>query len=535
MNSHINHAENLQNSATRRIDIDAILTQQHGYKRPKLAVVYPWQSPFMYTRSVESLLHLQRPEGYDVDCFRGSGWSPALRHLNGCEQAMTWGANYIVIVGSDQTYPPDLLCRLVAHMEVGVEVIGCLVPTRGFLAHNDGMRPFGRVAWRFKASTDGLHTKAREYHGQSIDGDMLELINPHDGVLQRVNFIGSGVIMFRREHLEALAQPWFYEAIDPISQQRFSSMDTKFCWRLQCEAGAKVYVDVSIPIGHLHVFQIDPSFEDRFSDWAIPTPNADMDICRYLPTAVPHSTISDDAPTPTTNSGLPSSFFDRYRRDYATMSFSEHQRLYSIIERVYPEQTHFNVKASEEFFQELINHNIVPRVLEIGGWRGELANAMLSQFYDITSWHNIEICAEAVAKHVCRDQFARYTCGTGNDFFWNEKPNWIQMFNTLVLSHVVEHMRLENFAGTIAHCAAKGIDYLYLDIPHITEDSHKTWQGWTNTHVLEGGWNDIEAILTKHGYSIFYTGGTGESSRRSYASERGMVALKKEHLAHANS
>ena len=532
MNPYINHAKSLQNGATRRIDIDAILAQQQGYKNPSLAVVYPWQSPFMYTRSVESLLHLQRPEGYDVDFFRGSGWSPALRHLNGCEQAMTWGANYIVIVGSDQTYPADLLCRLMAHMESGVDVIGCLVPTRGFLAHNTGMRPFGRVAWRFKASTDGLHTKVREYHGQSIDGDMLELINPADGVLQRVNFIGSGVIMFRREHLEALAQPWFYEAIDPVSQQRFSSMDTKFCWRLQCEAGAAVYVDVSIPIGHLHVFQIDPSFEGRFSDWAIPTPSADMDICRYLPTAVPHSTTSDDVPqSPPPQASLPSSFFDRYRRDYATMPFAEHQRIYGIIERVYPDQSCFDRQGVALFLETLLMAGVTPSVLELGGWKGELAHAMLQQFRDIRLWHNIEICREAIEKSVCRDIYARYTCSTLSDFFWNEKPNWIQMCNTLILSHVVEHMRLQDFAGTIAHCAEKKLDYLYLDIPHITEDSHKAWRGWTNTHVLEGGWQDIEAILAQHGYSKV----SGESTPRCYASQRGMVTLRKEQLAHADT
>ena len=531
MNPYINHAKSLQNGATRRIDIDAILTQQQGYKNPSLAVVYPWQSPFMYTRSVESLLHLQRPEGYDVDFFRGSGWSPALRHLNGCEQAMTWGANYIVIVGSDQTYPADLLCRLVAHMESGIDVIGCLVPTRGFLAHNDGMRPFGRVAWRFKASTDGLNAKVREYHGQTMDGDMLELINPDDGILQRVNFIGSGVIMFRREHLEALAQPWFYEAIDPISQQRFSSMDTRFCWRLQCEAGATVYVDVSIPIGHLHVFQIDPSFEERFSDWAIPSPSSDMDICRYLPTAVPYSTMSDESPTPASTRVLPSSFFDRYRRDYAAMSFVEHQHLYRIIERAYPDQTHYDEQAVAAFFTELLAADVVPSVLEIGGWKGELANAMLTQFRDIRSWHNIEICAEAIEKTVCHDQWARYTCDTGTDFFWNEKPTWIQIFNTLVLSHVVEHMRLQDFAGTIAHCASNGIDYIYLDVPHITEDSHKTWRGWTNTHVLEGGWNDIEGILAQHGYGKV----SGESTPRCYASARGYLALRKEQGANAVS
>ena len=510
----------------------AILAQRNGSPHtPKLGVVYPWQSPFMYTRCVESLLHLTHPPGYNVSFWRGSGWSPALRHLHGVEQAYNWGADYIVIVGSDQLYEPDLLCRLVARMGAGFEAVACMLPTRGFLAWNHGMKPFGKVAWRFKASTDGLQAKVRQYHGQAIDPDMLELIDPSDGEMQRCHFIGSGVIMFRREHLDAMRKPYFYESIDPISQQRYSSMDTRFAWRLQWEAGATLWVDTTINVKHLHLFAIDSSFSDRFADWAVPHPDADPDICRYLPTAFPHSTISDESPAPASTPVLPSSFFDRYRRDYATMPFAEHQRVYSTIERVYPDQSCFDRQAVAAFIQLLLAHGVTPAVLELGGWKGELAHVILKEFREIHVWHNIEICREAVQKTVCHDIWARYTCNTLNDFFWHEKPNWVQMYNTLILSHVAEHMRLEDFAGTITHCAAKGIDYLYLDIPHITEDSHKAWHGWTNTHVLEGGWNDIEAILAQHGYSKV----SGESTPRYYVSPRGMGTLRKEQQAYAVS
>ena len=507
-------------SAMRHIDMDAIIAQRNGgYHAPKLAVVYPWQSPFFYTRCVESLLHLQHPPGYEVDYFRGTGWSPALRHINGCEQAMGWGADYIVIVGADQLYEPDMLCRLVARMEEGYEAVACMVPTRGFLAWNHGMKPFGKVAWRFKPSTDGFQTKTRQYRGQAIDADMLGLVNPADGDMQLCHMVGSGVIMFRREHLEALHKPWFYESIDPLTQQRWASMDTRFSFRLQWEAGARLWVDTSIKIRHLHIFAIDDSFPGRFEDWATPHPDADQDICKYLPTAFPDSTMADDAPEKPT---LPSAFFDNYRAKYVKMAFAEHQQVYNTIERIYPEQRCYDREAVVTFLEKLITHGVIPFVLELGGWKGELARDMLEQWKDmrvISGWYNVEICREAVAKTICHD--SRYTCNTLDGFFWDVKPGWVQMCNTLVLSHVVEHMRLQDFAATITHCADRKIDYVYLDIPHITADSRKAWQGWTNTHVLEGGWDDIEAILVQNGYVQWAV----DNSSRCYASKKGMRAL----------
>lgn len=514
---------------TKRIDFDAILATRHGGHAPRLAVCYIWQSPFLMTRAAESLLALERPAGWTISFHRGTGWGPACRHIDACDKALKAGADWILILGADQVYEPDLLCRITARLSEGYETCAALVPTRGFVTTNEGMRPFQRMAWRFKPANEGMHILSRAYRGQQLDGDMIEIIDPDAGEMQQVTCIGSGVLCFHRDHLLALKKPWFYESIDHETQQRYACMDTTFTFRLGTEAGATIWVDTTINVRHLHLFAIDPSFSERFADWAVPAPSADMDICRYLPTAVPHSTIGDDTTEPASRAVLPSSFFDRYRRDYATMPYAEHQQAYSLIERAYPDQSCYNRQAVAALLSQLLTAGVSPSVLELGGWKGELAHAMLDQFRAIRLWHNIELCREAVEKTVCKDIWARYTCQTLGDFFWNSKPNWIQMYNTLILSHVVEHMRLEDFAGTMAHCAAKGIDYLYLDIPHITEASHKTWHGWTNTHILEGGWQDLEAILARHGYDKM----SGESTPRCYASQRGMLTLRKEQIIHA--
>lgn len=226
---------------------------------------------------------------------------------------------------------------------------------------------------------------------------------------------------------------------------------------------------------------------------------------------------------------LPGVFFDYWRAQYETFSFTDHQRIYSVIERVYPEQVYYDRQAVATLLQKLLAHDIRPCVLELGGWKGELARDMLAQFPQVALWANVEICREAVTKRVCQDP--RYTATTLGDFFWRAQPAWAEGYNTIVLSHVVEHMRLQDFAGTIAHCAAKAIAYLYIDIPDLGGGEPQGWQGLTATHILEGGWNDLEAILAQHGYLKF----SGESTPRWYASQRGMQALRKEQSAYASA
>jgi len=240
---------------------------------PKLAVCWIWGSPFVWTRSVESMLQLRRPAGVNVEFFRGTGWGPAKRHLDACEKAFAAGADYFLILGADQVYEPDLLERLWARVQEGYEVVSAMVPSRG--CFRTDMQPFQPMAWRVKPSPD---LKPIPWSDQAYAP-----INPADGPMQQIDFIGSGVLLFRREHLEALGRPWFFEQIDPTTQIRTACMDTRFVWRLKMEADALVWVDTTIKVRHLHAFEIDESFQERFADYAVPGVGP-SDICQ-LPSA----------------------------------------------------------------------------------------------------------------------------------------------------------------------------------------------------------------------------------------------------------
>lgn len=254
----------------------------------KLAFGVPWSSPFGWTAATDALLRMERPawarnavghwEPLEVRYFRGSGWCPAARHTSLCEQALEWGADLILVLGADQIHPPDTLVRLVERFNQGFALVAAMVPARGFVGWQD-MKPFQPMAWRLRS---GSELDLAGLNGLADAKNEIDVVDPADGEIQRANFIGSGVLMFHRDHLLALKRPWFYESVDRESYRRLACMDTTFVWRLQTEAGAELWVDTTIKVRHLHAFEIDETFQTRFGDWAGPG-SGDPAICRYEP------------------------------------------------------------------------------------------------------------------------------------------------------------------------------------------------------------------------------------------------------------
>lgn len=254
----------------------------------RLAFGVPWTSPFGWTRTTDTLMNLQRPqmvrnvwgqlEPLETRYFRGAGWCPARRHIHLCEQALEWGADLIVILGADQIYEEDLLSRLVDRWndpKYNGSVIAALVPSRAYIGWQP-MEPFQRMAWILKGPVDA----DKVLRGEELNE--TRVIDPKDGDMQRINFIGSGVLMFHRDHLLSLAQPWFRENVNPKTYERLASMDTGFVWRLQSEAGADVWCDTTIKVKHIHPSEIDETWTTRFQDWKVENVGP-RDICQYKP------------------------------------------------------------------------------------------------------------------------------------------------------------------------------------------------------------------------------------------------------------
>lgn len=217
-------------------------------------------------------------EALETKYFRGAGWCPARRHASLCEQALAWGADLILILGADQVYHEDLLCRLIDRWNdptYNGSVIAALVPARGYIGWQD-MEPFQRMAWRITGPVDADAVLRGE------EQNNVEVIDPEGGDMQPINFIGSGVLMFHRDHLLSLQLPWFQETINPLTYERLASMDSGFVWRLQAEAGAHAWVDTTIEVGHLTIMKADKTFAKRFADWKDPG-MGQLNLCNYQP------------------------------------------------------------------------------------------------------------------------------------------------------------------------------------------------------------------------------------------------------------
>jgi len=247
--------------------------------RVKIAVCVPWASPFIWTRFSEAALQVRAPAGTEIQWVFGKGWCPARRHTDAIEKALDWGADLVCIFGADQIAPPDLLERLYARFLEGKQVVCALVPSRGFFGHNVGTKPFQPLAWKWKSLPvdESGNPVWRDYRGQEQDGDMIEVIKA-DGEVHQVHMIGSGCLMFHRDHILSLARPWFTEAVDPKTYRRFANMDTRFAWRLIVEAAATIWCDTSIKILHLTDMAIDETFQDRFDDWMEPGKSSEPQI-----------------------------------------------------------------------------------------------------------------------------------------------------------------------------------------------------------------------------------------------------------------
>lgn len=235
-------------------------------KQRKIAIVYAWSPPFVFTAFTESALNIQAPRDCQIRWFRGVGWCHSRRRTDGCEQAIDWGADLICSLDADQAYEPDIVSRLLARHDEGCDVIAAMVPQRGYVA-GCGMKPFSRLAWNL----------CYDENGQQAG---VEAIDPTAGDLQQVDLPTTAAMMFPTHLLDKLPRPWYFEKFDRKTWKRTEAEDSRFMIRLTRETGAKAWVDTTIKVQHANVFKIDDSFQARFSDWE-QEGAGDPEICSY--------------------------------------------------------------------------------------------------------------------------------------------------------------------------------------------------------------------------------------------------------------
>ena len=193
--------------------------------------------------------------------------------------------------------------------------------------------------------------------------------------------------------------------------------------------------------------------------------------------------------------------FDRWREEYDGMTLEDHRHFWNRLEEEYPEQSYTNSSA----VRRSIGCHGVSEVAELGGWKGDLASAILSDDEDITSWVNYDILEKAFTDRSCHD--SRYSVVLIDSLPW-ELSSVDADF--IVLGHVLEHMKLNHVRETLnGFCAiASGI---YVDMPLVQSPLNHDWTGVTASHIFEHGWDQFVVMALETGFDLEFSGHENEA------------------------
>lgn len=176
--------------------------------------------------------------------------------------------------------------------------------------------------------------------------------------------------------------------------------------------------------------------------------------------------------------------WDGWRQSYDRLTFQDQKDFYRDCAVLYPCQQHFDLEAAREFFDRYR-----PRtVLELGGWDGALASQILADHDEILCWRNHDLVA---VPQIPTDP--RYEL---NELF---EPLWegrgYLYADAFVATHTIEHVKARELGRLVAKLHVKAC---LIEAP--LDDSPLDWRGYDGTHVLELGWEGVDALFGTYGY-----------------------------------
>ena len=149
------------------------------------------------------------------------------------ETAQNAGCSHLLMMDTDQGYPPDTLTKLLSH---NVDICGVLV--------HRGWFPFEPILQR------GTSAKFK-YVGddEAFSGKLIE-----------VDATGTGCLLIKMEVFDELVQPYFFEG---VVDGEWMGEDFYFCIKAK-KAGKHIFVDTSVEVDHLRRFAINKTVYQIF-------------------------------------------------------------------------------------------------------------------------------------------------------------------------------------------------------------------------------------------------------------------------------
>lgn len=148
--------------------------------------------------------------------------------------------DYLLFIDSDQTFPPDTLCRLVAHDK---DIVAALVTAK---------QPPHLVVAGYGNENDGFSN----------------LLDWPSAALIEVDVTGFGCILIKRSVFEQFPEGNPFQKIFCRAMGDNMGEDWSFCVRAR-KLGFNIYVDTSIPIGHIGKYIYTTGDYELYKDHAV--------------------------------------------------------------------------------------------------------------------------------------------------------------------------------------------------------------------------------------------------------------------------
>lgn len=186
--------------------------------------------------------------------------------------------------------------------------------------------------------------------------------------------------------------------------------------------------------------------------------------------------------------------FDLWRDNYDKLTYKQQLKFYNQVAIDHPLQRGFDEAEFEDFLRPLGEITVI----EMGGWKGELAKYMLERLPKIRRWLNYEISEQAIIENIC-PYSTRFEALIPSDFLWNIELPKADVF---VSSHTIEHIRVAELDKLFSKLPVK---YIALQAP--LGDEGTDWAGYYGSHILEVGWNTVIELLRGYGFNLTHSKG----------------------------
>ena len=206
----------------------------------KLGIAEPSARAFEYARYHRSFTLLEKPNPFTyIVPFSETGDFPENigNARNGIvTDALDQGCTHLLFMDTDQVYyDRDMIPRMMSH---NLPVVGTVVHRRG--------EPYDPLVMRGEPDKYVFIPDEEVFSGEVIEVDAT----------------GMGCMLVKTEVFLDIPQPWF-ELVPGKDGHKTLGEDINFCWNLR-QAGYRIFVDTSIKITHLMVFEVDELFYKVF-------------------------------------------------------------------------------------------------------------------------------------------------------------------------------------------------------------------------------------------------------------------------------